>query len=51
MIKHISKSDWLNEKTKKMELEKILAMKIKIGYPEWYDDSTALKNHYRGVSL
>ncbi|XP_051175091.1 neprilysin-like [Leptopilina boulardi] len=51
MIKHIMRSDWLDEKSRKMAIEKMKEMKTIIGYPEWYNNDTALQNHYRGITV
>jgi len=34
-------NDWLGEKTKEKAIEKLLAMRIKVGYPDEWDDSLA----------
>ena len=44
-------SDWLDDRVRKMELEKIKKMQENIGYPKWYNNVTLLNNHYRGVSF
>lgn len=51
MIKHIMKADWLDDKSRRMVVEKMKEMKTKIGHPEWYNNDTALMNHYRGVRI
>lgn len=49
MTKQILKSDWMSDKFRKITIEKIQHMQTVIGYPNWYENNTALVNFYRGV--
>lgn len=51
MAKHILKADWLDDEMRKSVLEKINTMKTRIGYPNFYNNATAMENYYRGVSI
>lgn len=49
MVRHIEQADWLNDETKKDELEKMESMKINVGFPDWLKNETALTEMYQGV--
>ncbi|XP_051164437.1 neprilysin-1-like [Leptopilina boulardi] len=51
MAKHILKADWLDDEMRKSVLEKINTMKTRIGYPNFYNNATAMENYYRGMSI
>lgn len=45
----IDKSNWLDEESKKVAKDKLNSMDIFVGFPDWYNNRTALINLYRGV--
>lgn len=58
MVKHIreafksrvDEAGWMDEITRKAAREKADVMTEFIGFPDWYSNSTALEDYYRGVS-
>lgn len=42
---------WMDEETKKAAKIKVDTMSQLIGYPAWYDNSTALEHYYDGVII
>ncbi|XP_073971448.1 neprilysin-like isoform X2 [Rhodnius prolixus] len=42
---------WMDEETKKAAKIKVDTMSQLIGYPAWYDNSTALEHYYDGLSI
>jgi len=42
----LTRNEWLDEKTRMVSLEKIIAMEIKVGYPEFIFDDTKLDELY-----
>ncbi|XP_051175093.1 membrane metallo-endopeptidase-like 1 isoform X2 [Leptopilina boulardi] len=51
MVRHIEQADWLNDETKKDELEKMESMKINVGFPDWLKNETALTEMYQGLVI
>lgn len=51
MIKHILKSELINDKTKEFMIDKIEHVLVHIGYPEWYNDQTEFFELYKGVEI
>lgn len=49
LVKNIKKVDWMDEDTRKIAIEKALAMKTHIGYPVEFLDDKKLENHYAEV--
>lgn len=47
----VKELDWMDEETKKQNLEKLDLMKTLIGFPEWLLNRTALEEYYKGVSF
>ncbi|XP_066593232.1 neprilysin-like [Prorops nasuta] len=47
----IERSTWMNDHMKKDAEEKVDKMMKHIGYPEWYDNNTAVKNYYKGLKI
>ncbi|XP_066593448.1 neprilysin-2-like isoform X2 [Prorops nasuta] len=47
----IERSTWMNEDMKKDAKEKVDVMKKYIGYPEWYNNNTAVENYYKGLKI
>lgn len=50
MTKHILKADWLDDSIRKMAFKKLKNLQHNVGYPNWYNNVTAVNNFYRGVS-
>lgn len=42
---------WMDEETRKKALQKLGAMKKRIGYPAWMNNSKDYDEYYAGVSL
>ncbi|XP_066593180.1 endothelin-converting enzyme homolog [Prorops nasuta] len=47
----IEKSTWMSEDMKRDAKEKVDQMKKYIGYPEWYNNNTAVENYYKGLKI
>ncbi|XP_066593170.1 neprilysin-like [Prorops nasuta] len=47
----IERSAWMNDNMKKDAKEKVDKMKQIIGYPKWYNNNTAVENHYNGLNI
>lgn len=45
----IEKSNWLDDETKKIAIEKLESMELFVGTPDWYKNSTYVLNAYKGV--
>lgn len=45
----ISRASWMDDKSKSYARNKLKALKIKIGYPEWYKEEEMFSNYYYGV--
>jgi neprilysin len=45
----LKESDWMDEQSKKMALEKAEMIDIKIGYPDFTYNNTHLNHMYRDV--
>ena len=46
----INSIDWMDAPTKKVAKEKAEEMQENIGYPDWYSNSSALDEYFKGVS-
>ena len=46
----IGESDWLDDKTKQKSLEKLNAMILNVGYPDWILINEELDNYYNLVN-
>jgi len=44
-------AEWMDEPTKLSALSKLNSITLFIGYPEWYNNVSALYAYYDGVSL
>lgn len=42
-------SKWMNDNTKEFMIDKMDNLLLQIGYPEWYNNQTALIEHHEGV--
>jgi hypothetical protein len=59
MVKHIREAfkarvddaGWMDDATRKAARDKADVMTEFIGFPDWYSNSTALRNYYEGVSI
>lgn len=49
MTKQIGLSNWMDDETKTLAKEKLDAMSIYIGFPDWYKNETSVLNSYKGV--
>lgn len=47
----IKNSDWMDAKTKELAIEKIVAMRTSVGYPDFLLNDTALDAYYKTVLL
>ncbi|XP_017766632.1 PREDICTED: membrane metallo-endopeptidase-like 1 [Eufriesea mexicana] len=47
----IEKSNWANETIKELALRRIRLMKKKIGYPDWYNNSTIMENYFGQLTM
>ncbi|XP_033208095.1 endothelin-converting enzyme 1-like [Belonocnema kinseyi] len=47
----ISSASWMDEKSKSYARNKLKALKIKIGYPEWYKQEEMFSNYYYGLKV
>lgn len=45
----IKESTWMDGDTKHFILDKLVAMKNWVGYPDWYHNTTLLKRYFQGV--
>ena len=46
----LNTTDWIDEQTKILAQEKVSAMMLRIGYPDFILDQKTLDERYRGVS-
>lgn len=46
---HIIYSKWMDNDTKEFMIAKMDNLILQIGYPEWYNNQTALTKRYEGV--
>lgn len=51
MTKHILKADWLDDSIRKMAFKKLKNLQHNVGYPNWYNNVTAVNNFYRGLPI
>lgn len=49
MKKRISHSNWTNNNMKEFMINKMDNLIPQIGYPDWYNNQTALTKRYEGV--
>ncbi|VBB25341.1 unnamed protein product [Acanthocheilonema viteae] len=47
----VDESDWMDEKTKKVAIEKAVSMINNIGYPDFINNYTALDKHYEKLNF
>ncbi|KAK0174171.1 hypothetical protein PV328_007280 [Microctonus aethiopoides] len=47
----IEKTDWLDEESKELSVDKLNAMKIFVGFPNWYKNRTSVLNSYNGLTI
>lgn len=46
----IKESEWMDEDTKDSILAKLMKMEKYVGYPDWYKNTTIVKQYTQGVS-
>ncbi|KAK0169103.1 hypothetical protein PV327_002849 [Microctonus hyperodae] len=51
MAKQIESSNWMDDDTKTIAKEKLNAMDIYIGFPDWYKNETSVLNSYKGLAI
>ncbi|XP_032676213.1 endothelin-converting enzyme homolog isoform X2 [Odontomachus brunneus] len=51
MKERIMNSEWTNDNTKNFMIEKINNIVSQIGYPDWYNNQTALIERYEGLEI
>ncbi|XP_014481662.1 PREDICTED: membrane metallo-endopeptidase-like 1 isoform X2 [Dinoponera quadriceps] len=49
MKEHILHSEWADNSTKKFIIAKLDNLILQVGYPEWYNNQTALNERYEGL--
>ncbi|VDM92106.1 unnamed protein product, partial [Litomosoides sigmodontis] len=47
----VDESDWMDEKTKEVAIEKVVSMINNIGYPDFINNYTALDKHYEKLNF
>ncbi|KAK0169102.1 hypothetical protein PV327_002848 [Microctonus hyperodae] len=51
MAKLIAESNWMDEETKAIAKNKLDAMNILVGFPDWYKNETSVLNSYKGLTI
>lgn len=49
MESQIDNSNWMNDESKKLAIDKLDTIRIFLGFPDWYRNKTAVINAYKGV--
>ncbi|XP_076240019.1 uncharacterized protein LOC143182696 [Calliopsis andreniformis] len=47
----IKGSVWMDDDTKHFILDKLVAMKNMVGHPDWYQNTTAVRNYFQGLTI
>lgn len=50
-VEMLQKNTWLSTRTKRLAIEKIIALKHHVGYPDWAENLTYMKDYYEKVDL